>query len=439
MTLPILVAVSGAPWESDLVAALGRQRGAVTVVRRCVDVADLLAAAATGQARAALVAAELGRLDADVVARLLGSEVQPVGVLTPGSAEEAERLRRLGVTAQVDADRVDLIAAVVGGARGAEPTAAASANGSGPHSAEDRPPAAMATTRAPGRLLVVWGPTGAPGRSTVAVGLASELAALGADTMLLDADVYGGSVAQLLGMLDESSGLLAAARSANNGTLDAAALVGFARQLAPRLRVLTGLPRADRWPELRPAALSGVLSAARSIAAFVVADVGFSLEQDEELSFDTAAPRRNAATMLLLERADLVLAVGAADPVGLARLTRDLIDLTEAVPGVPVRVCVNRMRPSLGWSEAEVAETISRFTGVSRIGFLPADVEACDRAAVHGRLLSEVAPDSRLRRALRDVARGIAGLDAATNRRGRRRLVRAGGRPRAVAAHVRSA
>jgi hypothetical protein len=36
--------------------------------------------------------------------------------------------------------------------------------------------------------------------------------------------------------------------------------------------VLTGLPRADRWLQLRPAALTAVLDAARSLAAFTVVD-----------------------------------------------------------------------------------------------------------------------------------------------------------------------
>ena len=47
-----------------------------------------------------------------------------------------------------------------------------------------------------GRVLVVWGPAGAPGRTTVAVGLSSEIAAAGHECLLLDVDAYGGAVAQ---------------------------------------------------------------------------------------------------------------------------------------------------------------------------------------------------------------------------------------------------
>ena len=59
--LPVLLAVTGEPYEDVVVAALGGARGRLAVVRRCVDLADLLAAAQAGTARAALVAAGLRR------------------------------------------------------------------------------------------------------------------------------------------------------------------------------------------------------------------------------------------------------------------------------------------------------------------------------------------------------------------------------------------
>jgi Mrp family chromosome partitioning ATPase len=195
-----------------------------------------------------------------------------------------------------------------------------------------------------GRLVAVWGPTGAPGRTTVAVNVAAELAASGVPTLLADADVYGGVVAQVLGFLDEAPGLAAASRLANNGQLDLAALAAAAPQAAPNLRVLTGISRADRWPELRPSALDQVWLLCRSLAAVTVVDLGFCLEQDEELSFDTAAPRRNGATLATLDAADTVLAVGAADPVGMQRLVRGLAQLREVLPGALPRVVLNRVR-----------------------------------------------------------------------------------------------
>ena len=48
----------------------------------------------------------------------------------------------------------------------------------------------------------------------------------------------------------------------------------------------------------------------RVVADLVVVDCAAPLEQDEELVFDTAAPRRNAATLVALECADEVVVVG---------------------------------------------------------------------------------------------------------------------------------
>src|SRR3954463_5714973 len=97
MALQVFTAVTGAAWESELVGALDRADHGVTVVRRCVDVAELLAAAATGTGQAALLSAELRRLDVDAVARLDAAGVAVVGLVEPGDERAAARLRQLGV------------------------------------------------------------------------------------------------------------------------------------------------------------------------------------------------------------------------------------------------------------------------------------------------------------------------------------------------------
>ncbi|GAP54269.1 hypothetical protein AHiyo6_08340, partial [Arthrobacter sp. Hiyo6] len=179
------------------------------------------------------------------------------------------------------------------------------------------------------------GPAGSPGRTLVASNIAGELAASGRSVLLVDADSYGASVAGSLGLLDESAGLAQACRLADQGQLSGEALLRVATPIAIRsgtFRVLTGITRADRWTELRASALGLVLERAREIADVIVVDTGFCLEADEELSFDTAAPRRNAATLRSLEMADTVYAVGSADSVGVPRLVRALSELDAAVP-----------------------------------------------------------------------------------------------------------
>jgi Flp pilus assembly CpaE family ATPase len=429
VTVPVLAAVTGASWEAALVAGLERTPTGITVVRRCVDLADLLAAASTGTARAALLSAELRRLDRDALARLAAARVAVVGLFSPGDEQAETRLRQLGVVHVLSADSppTDISAAVsaaLGEQQAGSDAAVAPVGWSQPLAALpdlDLPvDPGPAVEPGSGRLVAVWGPTGAPGRTTVAVNLAAELAASGVPTLLADADVYGGVVAQVLGFLDEAPGLAAASRLANNGQLDLAALAAAAPQAAPNLRVLTGISRADRWPELRPSALDQVWLLCRSLAAVTVVDLGFCLEQDEELSFDTAAPRRNGATLATLDAADTVLAVGAADPVGMQRLVRGLAQLREVLPGALPRVVLNRVRRGTVGSEPEgqLAEALERYAGVRDPAYVPEDRETLDAALLQARALHEVDAGSKARVALAGIAAGLVGRPAPLRRRG---------------------
>ena len=402
-----MLATGGAAWEPELLGRLA-DRPEINVVRRCVDLADLLATAGAGVARAALVADSLHRLDRDTVARLRREGVAVVGLSDPAEDQRtARRLAAIGVETVLVATSpvADIVAALTAAVADTAPHHAGSRVEPLDVEATATPPAPVE----PGLVVAVWGPAGS-GRTTIAVNLAAELAAAGTSTLLADADTYGAAVAQTLGLLDEAPGLAAAARAANQGTLDLAGLARHARQVSPALRVLTGLPRADRWPELRPAGLAQVWSLARSLATITVVDCGFSLEQQEEIAFDVAAPRRNAATIVSLEHADTVIAVGTADPIGLQRLVRGLRELGEAVPGGDVRVVVNRIRRSVGGGEGRrgPATVLRRHAGIERVWSVPDNVDAVDAALMAGRPLLEVAPRSPVRQAIRSIAIALA-------------------------------
>ena len=424
MSVPVLTAVTDPRWEADIVAALARDDG-VRVVRRCVDLADLLAAAAAGLARAVLLSADLRRLDRDALTRLAVAGVAVVGLVAPGDEQAERRLRQLGVAQVLPADATapDVSAALVAavgvadaldGYDYADPRAVLA-----PPVEDDQEPE-LPVAPGSGRVVAVWGPTGAPGRTSVAVGLASELAELGAPTMLIDTDVYGGVVAQVLGLLDEAPGVAAACRLANSGTLDLSGLAELAVQVRPGLRVLTGIARAERWPELRPTALEAVIALARSLAAYVVIDCGFALERDEELSYDTVAPRRNGATLAALDAADTVIAVASGDPVGLQRYVRALAELADAIPGRSPLTVVNRVRSAAiggGDAEAEISAALARYAGVTDVRFIPLDTAAYDAALAAGRTLPEVAPNAPARQALQSLAASLTGTAQPTRRR----------------------
>ena len=331
MSLPILTAVSDPRWESDLTAGLSDGEHGVRVVRRCVDLADLLAAASAGLARAVVLSADLRRLDRDALTRLGLARVAVVGLVAPGDEAAEQRLRQLGVGQVLAHDAPtaavsDAVLAAVGELGNAASNSAL--DWADPASALPQLPSFDAGTEpvevvpGTGRLIAVWGPAGAPGRTTVAVNLAAELCGLGYPALLVDADSYSGVVAQLLGVLDA---------------------------------------------------------------------------------------------------ADVVVGVAAADPVGLARYLRTLPDCV-ALSAVSPLTVVNRLRRGVvgpGDPRREVRSALDRYAGIRDIHPIPEDRDALDTAMAAGRTLAEVAPKSAARAAIRDLAAHLAGEPALRGRRSR--------------------
>lgn len=262
-------------------------------------------------------------------------------------------------------------------------------------------------------VIAVWGPAGSPGRTTVAINLAAELALAGRQVLLIDADTYGASVAASLGLLDESAAFAQACRVADQGTLTSSVLAGIATEVVfagGSFRLLSGLTRSDRWPELRAAAVERVLEAALKLVDTVVIDCGFCLENDEELSYDQMTPRRNATTVSALAMADTIYAVGQSDAIGMPRLVRGLNELAELHGGgisAPIKVVFNKTpkRSIARSAQNELTLAWERFGPDYPIAhFLPQDAETVERAITEGRLLLELGPNTVLRQAIRTMA-----------------------------------
>jgi len=264
------------------------------------------------------------------------------------------------------------------------------------------PPGARARPAGRGRVIVVWGPAGSPGRTTVAIALAAELARDGRKVALVDADSHAPSLALATGLADEGPGFAAACRQAERGTLSVDELDRIAVPLGD-LSVLTGINRPARWPELGVDRVQAALAGCRSWADDVIVDVAASLELDEEIVSDLDGPRRNAATLGALRAADLVVAVAAADPVGVSRFVRAHGDLRVLVGATPVRVLVNKTRPGvLGIDpRGQVRRTLERYAGAGEMWFAPADVRAVDAALLSAQPLLRAAGRSSLTAAIR--------------------------------------
>lgn len=425
----VLIAAPDLDGEPDLVAAMTAPGSPLRVVRRCVDAVDLLGAATAGGATVALVGAALPRVGRDVLSRVGACGVRIIGLVARGDLAGEQALRSIDVIDVLAVDAVsDPASAVVRIAeRVAAAEAAAQGEGAGevvaqdasaiagalaPHSGQRgrttgdhdlrghrRDDADPAGARA-GAVIAVWGPPGAPGVTSVAVGLADELARLQRDAFLVDADPVGGAVAVTLGMLQESSGLAIAARRADHGGLDIDGLARTARRIRPGLRVLTGVDAPERGTLLRPAAVATVCRVARMMSEVTVVDAGTAPVVDDGA--------RAAVTRAVLGEADAIVVVGAADPVGMSRLV-PAIGHAQGF-GVPVHVVVTRLRVGvLGRDgQGQVCEALRRHAGCVDVLTVPDDRAAYDEALREGRTVSECAPRSAARTALIDLAQRLS-------------------------------
>jgi MinD-like ATPase involved in chromosome partitioning or flagellar assembly len=273
------------------------------------------------------------------------------------------------------------------------------------------------------RVVAVWGPTGAPGRTTVALNVATLLAHRGLKVVLIDADTYGGAVAIRLGIFDEAPGIARACRLAGSEALTGIELRELAHEVRVKgypLHVVTGILGSARWPEINSERVDRVIKCAQDEFDVVVLDVGFSLESDEEISSDLLAPRRNAATHTALRAATDIVAVSGGDSVGLARFIRLWSDITDINAGARFTVCVNHVvwQREGGTAQDSITSAFSRFAGIRDIVLIPESTDLASRADVRGLPACVVEPKAPFSLALAEVCRRVIAETSPSFRRG---------------------
>ena len=396
----IILAATGFDGEAALVASA--PAAGITVARRSLDAVDLLAAAATDRAMPIVLTGEVPRISPDIITRLLAGRRTVIGLAT-GDAD-AQLLRILGVTRitriqpTAESTMRALAAEILHGVTGVWDT--------GSWRQKDIEIGAEAAPLG-GQLVAVWGPAGAPGRTGIAIALADAFAREGSSTCLVDADTYAPAVYFNLGILDDTSGLVVACRNADNGTLNSRSLQLSASVLHGKLHVLGGIPRVDRWPDLRHSALTSVWTTARAAFTNTVIDVGPCIEDEggvvQHGGGTLLSSRRNAAAVTALTAADVVVAVTRDDPLAISRLVTGLPAVTQLGVSAPIIVALIQA----GDRRSGPALNALRSSGINlQVVPIPFDAGGYRSALAQGALLAEVAPRS-------PTLKGIAALTKA--------------------------
>lgn len=239
-----------------------------------------------------------------------------------------------------------------------------------------------------GNVIAIWGTSGAPGRTTVAINLAVALQRQpgfpAPRVIVIDADTYAPSIAHALGMGTEVSSLSALARHAARGELHGEHIQQALQRSGEGLEVITGLSSPHRWREAASSTLTQCLQAARECADYIVVDVaaGTLDPLDEFGHFDAS---RDEAIAAVLNASDIVALVARSDAEGLHRLMYALEWFQTHINGPALRIVANMVcEERAGKRPAQsVAQALSPYLPGEDISLITEDPNIL-KAQLHG-------------------------------------------------------
>ncbi len=319
-----------------------------------------------------------------------------VGVHDPDEPASREHLVGLGVDALVDSDA------------GADAFVRAISSVAGRR--DDRSGSGLVAARRAGRLVTIGG-CGGSGRTEIAIELALAVGRR-LDVVLVDADDVAPAVSARLHMAIEPNVRTAIdAVEHGRGELDRC----IVSDVDSGLRVITGLPNATVWGQVRPGEVIRVVDRVADQVAVVVVDGAGMLEDIPGDAVEDVSRRlaRCVAT------SDVIVAVCHPSPHGIARLLSWAVDALALARDASVFVVVNRA-PDERFRRGELFDEISESLAVVQVCFVPDDRRVADAAwsgttVARGRFTRAVAglADQIIESASGSRSR-LAGLEAVT-------------------------
>lgn len=399
--MSVLLALRGT-LETEVLTALSQAKPSISVARRCADLVEVLAAAQAGIGSIAIIE------DADMTfihdVHACGVQIVAVGA--------GENGRERGIDAICSPFASDVLACVQSLIRN-------------PIAPADITPVIPESLKRDGRLIAVWGSNGSPGRSVIARDLAAEFASrncaelprsrgwgrrkkahqtsarCGGEnatrrTLLIDADTYSPSLAQLISLNQESSALIAVSRQINMGKI---ATEHIERLCIPvgTFSFLAGLNVGSRWREIPSPVARELFTRVKEGWDVTVVDCAAQAEQ-RDFSYDD---ERDGVTCELLKAADDVVIVGQAGVLGVRRLL-NCLDEADKKDLPRIHIAVTRVRRSrkTGDDRQEIGRILA-MKGYEDIAWISEDRQAYEEAENRGLLLREVSASSQ---AVKDIA-----------------------------------
>lgn len=381
----ILLAIGNPERERQLLTVL-REDG-WTIAGRSLDGPSVVQQAVAGNADVVLASAGLHRLTG---ASLLAVREAGVPVVLLAGAAEADGYDGLSYVLPAASDEPVIIAALREalrrGALASHPKADTAATIG--QTVGDR--------QENGEVIVLVSGKGAPGTTTLAIGLAAALGSKGRSVLLIDGDLRGGAVGPYLD-LDPRRGL----SGLSVGPADQPERVLDELQDGPGFSVLAGVERPEARERLAAERITGTVSALEERFDVTLIDAG-----------ETLSGVTSTVGAAFLRSAERVLLVTTADLLGLWNARAALRFVTESLGAPPeaVSAVVNRRigRDQYGAHELE------RALGIAVAAQIPEDRRAARRARANQ--VPITAAGGKAARAVAELASLLVGAEEVEKR-----------------------
>lgn len=347
----VLLAIGNPERERQLLTAL--REGGWAVAGRCLDGPSLVQQAVSGNADIVLASAGLHRLTGESLIAVREAGVPTVLLAGSGEAEAYDGLSYVLPAASPGPVIIAALHEAI--RRGAVLSPASTTNPWTPQGADDGYQGA-------GEVIALVSGKGAPGTTTVAIGLAAALGALDRSVLLIDGDLRGGAVGPYLD-LDPRRGL----SGLSVGPTDRPERVLDELQAGQGFSVLTGIERPEALERLLPERITGTVSTVQERFDVILIDAG-----------ETLTGVTSPVGAALLRSAERILLVTTADLLGLWNARASLRFVTESlgVPSEAVSAVVNRH----DGSDQYAAHEVERALGIRVVATIAEDPRAARRA-----------------------------------------------------------
>lgn len=277
----------------------------------------------------------------------------------------------------------------------------------------------------PANTIAIFSGSGSPGRSTIAINLASELVLAGRRVLLIDLDTLSSSIALNLGLSETPAGLAAVLRLVDQQRLTRAELSRLTVALdlgRAELHFLPGLSSPSRWEEVSPERLEQFLYQISDQFDFIVFDLPQASYSAARLAHPAlvAATDRDGLLRAVLSNCRRLVSLSGADPIAAKRFLQAQELLVELGRTGDQLVVVNRFRSAALGSNAkdELEQSYLSLAKLRIDVFIPDEPDNFDRALRNGLPLALIKRSSPARMAIRQLAEQIQLSSANRQRRG---------------------